>query len=730
MPLAKNAKASVYTLKKVVKSSADTYDELEEWKRGKQLLKPKNQLDLTEPELKEIIAKQLSSTKPDLPDSLVEFNFATGEFVSLPSSGSMVIAYEAQGTCIRKDSDEAQMQMTEQGIETFEDSSESSIEVEALAQVQEEAMPEGEGENVEEGETVEPKDEEAEEDVPKHDKQDEEPEGEAEEGEGEAKVETAKTPAKGGKPRKLTNQFNFCERATLTYNNLMRAQETQTVPPPMATFSANVLQWVIYDDYQKDFEAQELEKELEREKKEKEKAPVSRQPAVRKTTGRSQLSEAVQGRVLDCWKVLERMINQNTYDDIAKDYRYWDDPSDEFREEEGTLLPLWKFTYEKTKKNTVTDLEWNPYYYDLFQVCFGFFDFLKPTIDGAVCMFTLKNPSFPDYICMTDSGVMCVDTHPKYPYMVVIGLYDGNVQVFNVQTTCKTPAYKSNSVRNKHKGVVWEVKWAPDLPDGELNFYSVATDGLINNWVLMQNEMVVTTILTLYLDNEPVPGPDGTHLKVKGCATCIRLHPKKPLTYLVGTEEGQIFKCSTAYSSMSVFTYNAHLLPVDRLDFNRYNTDIFISCSSDWRVKIWEDNRKEPLFVFDLGDRVGDVKWAPYSSTVFAAVTTEGKVYVFDLNVNKYKPICVQAVVSRRRNKLTRLSFNPKLPIIIVGDDKGCVTTLKLSPNLRIPCKAPKKQQYLDQRTLQCMKLDKLLSLVREPVTLTLPDDTAGTETS
>lgn len=54
------------------------------------------------------------------------------------------------------------------------------------------------------------------------------------------------------------------------------------------------------------------------------------------------------------------------------DYRYWNDPSDEFRDEEGTLLPLWKFTYDKTKKNTVTDIAWNPYYYDLFAVTFGF----------------------------------------------------------------------------------------------------------------------------------------------------------------------------------------------------------------------------------------------------------------------------------------------------------------------------------------------------------------------
>lgn len=45
---------------------------------------------------------------------------------------------------------------------------------------------------------------------------------------------------------------------------------------------------------------------------------------------------------------------------------------------------------------------------------------------------------------------------------------------------------------------------------------------------------------------------------------------------------------------------------------------------------------------------------------------------------------------------------------------RGTSITLKLSPNLRLPCKAPKKQQWLDQLTLQVMKLDRLLSLVRE----------------
>lgn len=76
------------------------------------------------------------------------------------------------------------------------------------------------------------------------------------------------------------------------------------------------------------------------------------------------------------------------------------------------------------------------------------------------------------------------------------------------------------------------------------------------------------------------------------------------------------------------------------------------------------------MFIFDLNSSVGDVKWAPYSSTVLSAVTSEGKIFVFDINVNKYKPICVQQVVPRKNVKLTRIAFNQKIPFIIAGDDK------------------------------------------------------------
>lgn len=123
--------------------------------------------------------------------------------------------------------------------------------------------------------------------------------------------------------------------------------------------------------------------------------------------------------------------------------------------------------------------------------------------------------------------------------------------------------------------------------------------------------------------------------------------------------------------------------------------------------------------MFDLNSQVGDIAWAPYSSTVFAAVTVDGKVHVFDLNVDKYHPICTQPVVPRKKARLNHVSFNAHHPILIVGDSRGIIQCLKLSPNLRkqtkdvktaLMNKDPKKALELEVK-----KLEVLLAMVREP---------------
>ena len=69
-----------------------------------------------------------------------------------------------------------------------------------------------------------------------------------------------------------------------------------------------------------------------------------------------------------------------------------------------------------------------------------------------------------------------------------------------------------------------------------------------------------------------------------------------------------------------------HKMAVYAVKWNLLHSRVFLSASADWSVRLWDGNRTQPVMTFDLDSPVGDVAWAPYSATVFAAVTDDGKV--------------------------------------------------------------------------------------------------------
>uniref|UniRef100_A0A672YAV2 Dynein axonemal intermediate chain 1 n=1 Tax=Sphaeramia orbicularis TaxID=375764 RepID=A0A672YAV2_9TELE len=503
------------------------------------------------------------------------------------------------------------------------------------------------------------------------------------------------------KEPKLTNQFNFSERASQTLNNSLRDRCCQTEPPPRVTFSDTANQWKTYDMYEMETEKQEKNKDKQNATPKKENDNSKKKMMLIETQ-----SDTIT-KVLKPAKILERMCNQNICDDIAQDFKYFEDVSDEFRDQKGTLLPLWKFHYEKAKLS-VTALCWNKKYQDLFAVGMGSYDFSKQG-HGMLVFYSLKNSAFPEYIYPTSSGILCLDIHELHSHLVAVGFYDGCVAVYNLKEEGQEPVYKSTAKTGKHTDPVWQVQWQNDDMDNNHNFYSVSSDGRVVSWTLVKVRYTNTLIIHLCLDS------NSRCLSFTVGGTSFDFHKHIDYLFLVGTEVGQIYKCSKAYSTQFLETYEAHSMAVDAVKWNHFHPKVFISCSSDWTIKIWDHTINSPMFTFDLNSAVGDFAWSPYSSTVFAAVTTDRTVHVFDLSVNKDQALCQQTVVSKKKTKLTHIDFNPVYPIIIVGDDQSCVTSLKLSPNLRRTPKGKKRQELPKGPETEVAKMEQLLRLLREP---------------
>ncbi|CAF0920781.1 unnamed protein product [Rotaria sordida] len=634
-----------------------------------------DQLKLTDTELNEEHTRILTARNPEAAENIVRFSHKERMFKLIPHVDQLAVHFQLDSNLVHKDSEDGKRQL----VHDTEDQRIQETEVTTTAVDQDGEVKTKEGE---------------------------------EDDEEKAKKTTAST----GKAKKLTNQFNFSERASQTYNNPSRDRETFVEQTPRATISDNVSQWSICDAYNEDFEQQQKAKEKEQKKvsvkkedERKKKFVVADQHTVDDMTKFTR-SKAASISL----KILERMINQNTFDDIAQDFKYWEDAADEYREQEGSLLPLWLFQYSMVKKLACTNLTWNTHYNDLFAVAFGSYDFLKQS-RGMFVIYSLKNPSFPENIFQTESGVMSLDFHPHYANLLCCGFYDGSVAVYNIADENKQPKYHSTSRNGKHTDPVWQVCWQKDDLDNNLNFYSVSSDGRVVCWTIVKNDLMYTDVVQLKLEKPASQSEEGIPLASLGCGTCFDFNKQQDYLFIVGTEEGKIHKCSKSYNNQFLDTFDAHHMAVYAVRWNKFHSKIFASCSADWTVKIWDINFKDPLFVYDLGSPVGDVVWAPYSSTVFAACTADGKVYVFDLNVNKYEPVCEQIVVQKKRTKLTHITLNQRYPILLAGDDRGNVISLKLSPNLRKKPKVKKGQEVAEGPEAEIAKLEKILSLIRDP---------------
>ncbi|PNH05389.1 Dynein, intermediate chain, flagellar outer arm [Tetrabaena socialis] len=619
----------------------------------REIVKPDNQLRLTEGDLQEEVAKMLTANNPAAPKNIVRFNMKDKVFKLEPMVEQTVVHYATDGWLLHKSSDEAKRQMDME-----------KMEQEASARFQAD-IDRASHEHKEHGD-VEPPDD----------------------------------------SRQLRNQFNFSERAAQTLNYPLRDRETFTEPPPTATISGTSTQWEIFDEYIKDLERQRLDEAAKIRGGKKHHSSLG---VLAKSSNVPTLQSPVLSHSLG---TLDRMVNQNMYEEVAMDFKYWDDASDAFRPGEGSLLPLWKFASEKSKRRQVTSICWNPLYDDMFAVGYGSYEFLKQA-SGLINIYSLKNPSHPEYTFNTESGVMSVDFHPEFANLLAVGCYDGTVLVYDVRLKKDAPIYQATVRTGKHNDPVWQVYWQVDEGSKALQFVSISSDGSVNLWTLTKSELIPECLMKLRVvqegaepseDDPAASGPAG------GCCMDFCKMPGQDSIYLVGTEEGAIHRCSKAYSSQYLNTYLAHHLAVYAVNWNRVHPSMFLSSSADWTVKLWDvHDPKRPVMSFDLNDSIGDVAWAPYSATVFAAITDDGRVHVFDLAQNKLLPLCSQKVV--KKAKLTKMVFNPKQPIVLVGDDKGSVISLKLSPNLRITSKPEKGQKFED---LEVAKLDAVVEIARK----------------
>uniref|UniRef100_A0A8C9BD64 Dynein axonemal intermediate chain 4 n=1 Tax=Phocoena sinus TaxID=42100 RepID=A0A8C9BD64_PHOSS len=352
----------------------------------------------------------------------------------------------------------------------------------------------------------------------------------------------------------------------------------------------------------------------------------------------------------------------------------------------ANLERLWSFSCDLTKGLNVSSLAWNKKNPDLLAVGYGHFGF-KEQKRGLACCWSIKNPMWPERTYQSPYGVTAVDFSIGAPNLLAVGYHNGTIAIYNVQSNSNIPVLDSSESPQKHLGPVWQLQWIEQDrgtagDDKREILVSISADGRISKWV-MRKGLDCHDLMRLRRTTASSSKKGGKKEK-KGEALlsrqapgmCFAFHPKDTNIYLAGTEEGHIHKCSCSYNEQYLDTYRGHKGPVYKIAWNPFCHDVFLSCSADWGIIIWQhENLKPFLSFYPTTYVVYDVAWSPKSSYIFAAAN-ESRVEIWDLHFSTLDPLIVN--VANPGIKFTTVLFTKQTDCLLVGDSDGQVAVYEL----------------------------------------------------
>lgn len=476
----------------------------------------------------------------------------------------------------------------------------------------------------------------------------------------------------------LSGDPDICSSAAVqTYNNLSQSQGTQTQKRENADVGIQVTSWQIHDERD-----------------------------VASEYGSSREAEALTRE--SAFTVVERAVIQNLAAPLQRMYRVQDvrenntgtqrnefDSEDE-RSDDGAekgetkLRHLWCFATEELQnkedgsRQSVTCLTQPG---DLLCAGYGSTVFGNKN-EGQIRLWTLKNMYHPERTYNLSKGVTSVNFSTIHPYLLAAGLYDGAVCIYDIRSSEDKPVLRSNMGAAKHSSAVWEVIWGKSEVShtSHEQLYSISSDGAVKQWS-MKKGFVSTDIMSL----KRVPN-QASQLGKKSSNTirsrqasgmCFDFPKNDPTWYYVGTEDGIVHKCSVSYNEQVLRTYFGHQGPVYKIRCHSWIPDIFVTCSQDWTVKIWDQSEATPISNLCSGnDYVMDVQWSPFDSCVFASCSLGKRINVWNLAVSKKDPV-IQHSQSEMDAEFTSIGFSPgqsvtATPTLFAGRDDGVIDVYRI----------------------------------------------------
>ncbi|UJR28757.1 hypothetical protein I4U23_009983 [Adineta vaga] len=285
-----------------------------------------------------------------------------------------------------------------------------------------------------------------------------------------------------------------------------------------------------------------------------------------------------------------------------------------------TLKRLWNYASFLTHGRNVSCLCWNERNHNLLAVGYGKFQY-NDEKEGLVCCWNVKNLEFPERYYQTDGGVTSLSFSHKRPNLLTVGLFNGNICIFDLNQNNTSAIVDTYEYIHKHTSPVWQIAWSEQDHSTEIDtievLISISSDSRITQWIL-RKDFEATDLMRLkpHVSSELSENNNGIHTNTSFVGgLCFDIHPNDKTIYLCGTDNGLIHRCSTLYNEKYLESYIGHTGPIYKVHWSPFVENIFLSASADWTIRLWMIEHYQACMIFSSSNSkmFFDVIWSPKS---------------------------------------------------------------------------------------------------------------------
>ncbi|CAG8710352.1 37729_t:CDS:10, partial [Gigaspora margarita] len=378
-------------------------------------------------------------------------------------------------------------------------------------------------------------------------------------------------------------------------------------------------------------------------------------------------------------KMVERALNENY--DFMKDYSF-NEAAARDENEGARVRHLFSFVDDRWSKNRfVTDVNWSHKNPELCVASYNKNPYNMNDPDGVVLIWNLRLIERPEFVFHSQSDVLTTMFSEFHPSAVLGGTYSGQILLWDMRAK-SLPVLKTPLSTSGHTHPVYSMQMVGT--QNAHNLITASTDGMVCSWQLE----------TLLQPSETLELVHSGHNKTDEVSvTSFGFPENETSTFWVGTEEGNVYQANRfghagGKAGINQYDdYKGHWGPVTGLHFHPLDgpvdfSDLFLTSSVDWTVKLWKaksvskpsssQQTISPLYSFEgADDYIYDVKWSPTNPALFGSVDGKGNFAVWNLNNDTEIPVVNTQVGNGRA--LNKLQWDKEGRRAAIGSSDGRV---------------------------------------------------------